>query len=285
MKYLITGANGQLGQEWEQFLHRSGTSFVSYASSQLDITNSEQVEEILFTDKPDVVVNCAAYTHVDLAEKEREKAYNVNGNGVGILADTCQQMGAKLIHYSTDYVFDGRASDEKRYPDGYPEDAAISPLNVYGRSKAEGEKKIIERMDNYLIVRVSWLCGARGGNFVKTMLRLAETHKDIRVVDDQIGSPAFAFDVVQKSMALIESGQMGVFHCSSEGRLSWADFAEAIFRISEKKTTVHRISSSEYKTDAKRPEFSLLSKHKLKQAGLQPLDWQTGLRDLLRELE
>lgn len=285
MKLLITGANGQLGREWVQYLKRSGVPFTSYTSAQLDITNTEQVKEILAADQPDVVLNCAAYTHVDLAEKERQKAFKVNAEGTGIVADACRRLGVLLVHYSTDYVFEGRAEDEEKYPGGYPEDADISPVNVYGKSKAEGENEILKRMDNFLIIRVSWLCGAFGNNFIKTMLRLAETRSEVSVVDDQVGSPAFAGDVVHKTMSLIESDQKGVFHCSSDGRLNWADLAEAVFRFSGKKTVVHRISASEYKTDAKRPEFSLLSKQKLKQAGLQPLDWQTGLRDLLRELE
>lgn len=285
MKFLITGANGQLGREWKLFLQRRGVPFTDYTSSQLDITILEQVEQILFRDKPDVVLNCAAYTQVDLAEKERERAFEVNCTGVGFLAQVCGRLGAKLVHYSTDYVFEGRAEDAKRYPDGYPEDAGFSPINAYGESKAEGEKAIAEQMENYLIMRVSWLCGALGANFVKTMLRLAETRSEVSVVDDQIGSPAFASDVVLKSMELVESAQRGVFHCSSEGKISWADFAEAIFRFSKKETLVHKISSADYKTDAKRPKFSLLSKRKLKQAGLQPLHWQTGLRELLRELE
>lgn len=285
MKFLITGASGQLGQEWEKFLTERGATFTAYSSSRLDITNPRQIKEIMKADQPDIVLNCAAWTDVDGAEREKERAFEVNSKGVSLLAAACRQTGAKLVHYSTDYVFGGDAEDEVAYPDGYPEDAPIDPVNVYGESKAEGEKAIREQMEDYLILRVSWLCGARGKNFVKTMLKLADTRSEVSVVSDQVGSPAFAIDVVMKSMKLLENEQIGTFHCSSEGKISWADFAEAIFTFSGKQTAVKRISTAEYKTDAKRPEFSLLSKQKLKLAGLQPLNWQLGLRALLRELE
>jgi len=280
--YLVTGAGGQLGSEWVRFLEKKGYSYKAFGSGELDITDPAAVITSMNWVNPDIVINCAAYTNVDRAESETEKAYSVNREGVKNLAGACRAAGILLVHYSTDYVFPGKKEDEEIYPEGYSEDAETNPVNQYGKTKLAGERELIESGADFLLIRVSWLCGPGGSNFVNTMLRLASERDTVNVVDDQAGSPAYTFDVVEKTDALIRSGERGIYHISSEGKLTWADFAEEIFRISGLETAVNRISSDEYPMDAGRPAFSLLSKKKLIRAGLRPVNWKDGLNELLK---
>ena len=284
MKYLITGAGGQLGMEWVQYAQANDLSFSSYTSTELDITDEKQVAETFRNLSPDVVINCAAYTKVDLAEKEIQKAYSVNAGGVKNLASACNKVGAKLVHFSTDYVFSGVITDKETYPGGYPEDAGCNPINVYGESKREGEILLQQHLSDFLLIRVSWLCGQFGSNFVKTMLRLAESRNEISVVDDQFGSPSYAFDVVEKTDRLIKRSAIGMYHISSYGMLSWADYAEEIFRQMKLSVKVKRISSGQYPVDADRPAYSLLCNKKMENAGIKPLDWRDGLSQLLQQI-
>lgn len=283
MKYLVTGANGQLGSEWVRFLKSEGSTFKAYGSRQMDITDPERVDKVLRAIRPDVVINCAAYTKVDEAEDEKEKAFLVNRTGVQNLAEYCSESGCKLVHYSTDYVFPGDREDEQKYPDGYPEMGVKRPVNVYGASKREGEIVLENSAVDYLLIRVSWLCGPGGNNFVNAMLRLAEERPVLSVVDDQKGSPSFTFDVVEKTETLLEAGKKGIYHISSTGPVSWADFAEEIFRQSGLTTPVKKIPSSQYPTKARRPFFSYLSGAKIAKAGLKKLDWKAGLSELLEK--
>ena len=284
MKYLITGAGGQLGTEWGRFLATSEDyESVAFASQELDITDPESVRRVLKAEKPDVVINCAAYTAVDRAESEPEAAFRVNRDGVRHLAGACAEIGARLVHYSTDYVFPGRAGDRKRYPDGYPENAERDPVNRYGESKLAGELELEKSGVDWLLVRVSWLCSPSGSNFVNTMLRLGSERNELKVVDDQIGSPSFTFDVVGKTITLLEKGQTGAFHISCDGAISWADFAKEIFLQQGMDARIVRVSSSEYPTEASRPAFSLLSIEKIRFEELTPLHWKDGLRKLLEQ--
>jgi dTDP-4-dehydrorhamnose reductase len=286
MKFLITGAAGQLGKEWVYYLQGENISYTAYSSSDLDITNRNQVFRILERDVPDVVVNCAAYTRVDDAEDQKEAAFSVNRDGVKNVADACKNFQATLIHYSTDYVFPGTAADKERYPAGYPENAETAPINVYGQSKRAGELILEEcELANWLLIRVAWLCGPYGTNFVKTMLRLAADRDEIGVVDDQFGSPSYTFDVVEKSLLLLKKNETGIFHVTGKGLISWADFAEAIFKKSELRTTVKRITSLQFPQKAKRPFFSYLSTGKLQQKNIDVINWSNGLDVLLARLK
>ncbi len=284
MKLLITGANGQLGREWIEFLELKGEPFDAFGSKKMDITDSNQVRSRIKECRPDVVINCAAYTNVDEAEDEQELAHSVNKTGVEHLVSACLEYNCKLVHFSTDYVFPGSFEDGSKFPDGYPEDAEKRPVNAYGRSKRAGEIIIENSPLDCLLIRVSWLCGPFGNNFVKTMLRLAETRNELSVVDDQKGSPSFTFDVVEKTFQLLKDGKSGIYHISSKGKISWADFAEEIFNQSNIEITLHRIPSSEFPTKAKRPAYSLLSNQKIEKEGLNVLAWKAGLSVLLKKL-
>jgi len=284
MKFLITGANGQLGREWIQFLELKGEPFDAFGSKKMDITDSDQVRTRMEECRPDIVINCAAYTNVDKAEIEQELAHSVNETGVEHLVSACLEFNCKLVHFSTDYVFPGSFEDGSKFPDGYPEDAEKRPVNAYGRSKRAGEIVIEKSALDSLLIRVPWLCGPFGNNFVKTMLRLAETRDELSVVDDQKGSPTYTFDVVDKTYQLLNMSKSGVYHISSRGKISWADFTEEIFKQANIAITLYRIPSSEFPTKAKRPAFSLLSTQKLEKEGLKVLAWKEGLSVLLKKL-
>lgn len=284
MNYLITGSGGQLGREWVHYARRNELTFTAVTSSDLDITDQEKVDQLLKTEKPDVVINCAAYTKVDQAETETERAFAVNADGVKHLAESCKTVGALLVHYSTDYVFAGNLADRETYPHGYTEEAARNPANIYGKSKHTGEIALIGSGTEYLLVRVSWLCGRYGSNFVKTMLRLAKEREEVSVVNDQFGSPSFAFDVVEKTDTLIRKNLRETYHISSNGELTWADFAEQVFREVGTGTMVKRISSDQFPAKAKRPAYSLLCNKKMEKAGIKPLDWKDGLSRLMKQL-
>ena len=284
MKLLVTGAGGQLGQEWVAYLKKNKIDFAAYNSGEMDITKTEQVQEMMKSFEPDVVINCAAYTDVDEAEDNPKVAFKVNALGPEILAKECRRLRAKLVHYSTDYIFSGREKDAERYPDGYPEDAPAAPLNVYGRSKKEGEDAVVKFGGNWLILRVAWLCGQFGNNFLKTMLRLGAERDEIDVVNDQIGSPAFCYDVVEKTMLLIKQEHQGVFHVTSEGRINWYNFANKIFELEKMDVTCNPVPSEHFPAKASRPKFSLLNTAKIKDIGIEPVHWEKGVNELLQQI-
>ncbi|WP_234571393.1 dTDP-4-dehydrorhamnose reductase [Rhodohalobacter sp. 614A] len=285
MKFLVTGSAGQLGREWVHFLQEKGLPFEAFNSSELDITDPNVVAEKITQVQPNVLINCAAYTKVDGAESESEKAFLVNEKGVKNLADICESTGVKLVHFSTDYVFSGSDEDRANYPEGYPEEADTNPINSYGKSKEAGEKVLRESGCDWLLIRVSWLCGRYGSNFAKTMLRLGAERDELSVIDDQIGCPSFAFDVVEKTHQLLKLEKTGIYHLSCKGKISWADFAEEIFKQSGLKVALTRISSEEYPFVAERPRFTLLSNQKAEKTGLHTLAWEKGLRQLLEQVE
>jgi len=284
MDILITGAGGQLGREWVDYLEGRSHNIYAFGSNRLDITKPKQIEEVFDEYSPDLVINCAAYTNVDKAEDEPEKAFLINEGGVKNLASACKERRIKLVHFSTDYVFSGSEKDARTFPDGYPEDGPINPLNVYGKSKRAGEIALENSGADWLTIRVSWLCGRYGGNFVKTMLRFAESRSELDIVKDQIGSPTFCFDVAAKTMSLIDREMSGYFHISSKGKISWYDFADKIFEITGHKIHLNPVLSSEFKTKSDRPAFSLLSTAKIESAGLKPLVWDDGLEQLIQQL-
>lgn len=285
MKILIAGASGQLGREWVHFLSEKRLPFEAFSSRELDITDSTKVDQKVSEIQPDVVINCAAYTDVDGAESESEKAFLVNETGVKNLVNACISVDAKLIHFSTDYVFSGNEEDQDKYPNGYPETAPTNPINVYGKSKEAGEKILRQADCEWMLIRVSWLCGRFGNNFVKTMLRLGAERDELKVVDDQMGCPSLAFDVVEKTWKLIKKKSTGIFHVSCLGRINWADFAEEIFEQSGLQVKVDRITSDQYAFTATRPMFTLLSNKKAEKAGLNSLPWTSGLDKLLDQID
>ncbi|MEO1022734.1 MAG: dTDP-4-dehydrorhamnose reductase [Bacteroidota bacterium] len=285
MKYLIAGSGGQLGREWIVRLEQLHADAVFPSKEDFDITDPAKVNEQLLYHRPDVVINCAAYTRVDDAEDNKHTARQVNEEGVRHLAEICKTMGILLVHYSTDYVFEGSTLDASRLKDGYPEYHAPNPVNYYGITKLKGERIIQESGVEYLIIRVSWLCGQFGNNFVKTMVRLGEQRDTLNVVNDQWGSPAFAHNVVENTLVLIRHEQRGVFHITSSGKTNWSEFARLIFSEFGLSTTVQGIPSSEYPTRAVRPAFSLLSTKKISTIpDHNILPWQQGLRELIRHI-
>ena len=270
MKYVIVGADGQLGQEWIKVLSNRGSEFSAYTFADLDITDFEKLDAVLENENPDVLINCAAYTAVDEAEDEIELANLINHTAVKKLAELSLKYKFRLVHYSTDYVFAGNIEDQNTYPDGYPEDVVPEPINEYGLSKWKGEQAIIESGCDFLILRLSWLCGAFGNNFVKTMLRLSKERDSLNVVNDQIGVPTFTSHTVRQSIQLIEQFKNGIYHLGSKGKISWYDFAVKIFELSKIDITVTPVSSKEYITKAKRPSFSKLSTKKIEKSWEYP---------------
>lgn len=285
MKYLITGANGQLGREWVRYLSAMNAEVAATTSEQLDITDLGSVAEVVNEYTPDVIINCAAYTKVDLAESDFEEAMRVNRDGVKNLIAACANTDSKLVHFSTDYVFSGSEKDRNTFPNGYTEEAKTDPINRYGFSKRAGEIELEKSDIDWLLIRVSWLCSSQGSNFVKTMLRLGREHGVVSVVEDQTGSPTYTFDVVEKTHQMIKQDLNGIYHVSSGGEVSWADFAEAIFLEKGQQTTLNRITTAQFKTIAKRPSFSLLNKDKIIKKGFVALDWHEGLKRLMAEME
>lgn len=284
-KFLILGAGGQLGSEWVKRLTYLDKDFLATDYPKTDITNRVQMEERITGFKPDYVINCAAYTQVDKAEDEPELASLVNAEAVGQLAKICKQNKAVLIHYSTDYVFSGNTEDGYKFPNGYPEDAPIAPVNAYGLSKWKGEEAIREIFENHIIMRISWLCGPVGHNFMKTMLRLAGEHDEIRVVDDQTGSPTFAYDVVDACMKLIDNRFAGTIHVTSQGVISWLEFARKIIVAAGLSTNVVAITSDEFPTKARRPFYSKLCTKKFEGiTGGVTYDTDAGINRILSEL-
>ena len=285
MKFLITGAGGQLGQEWVHFCTKRDIPYSAFTSAELDITNESALSSAVQEYKPEVIINCAAYTKVDQAEDEKEKAELVNVTALEKLSEVCSKSGVKLVHYSTDYVFSGSRKDQSEMPDGYPEDFETNPVNVYGHTKREGEIAVQESGCEFLILRVSWLCGTYGNNFVKTMLRLAENRDKLTVVNDQFGSPTFADQVVEQSFQLLEYEKNGVFHLGSDGVTTWFEFAREIFAQRALDIEVIPVASSEFKTKAVRPHFSKLSIQKISTIpGINILSWQEGLKRLLNTI-
>ena len=261
LKILVTGKHGQLGNALQELTeNQSDISWKFTDRSELDITDSIKIQSVLKKFQPDWIINAAAYTDVDGAEGNQEIAYKVNAHGPFILADSAKEIGAKLVHISTDYVFDGT----KKEP--YTENDKPNPIQVYGKSKYEGEKKIRSTGVSGIIIRTSWLYGVHGNNFVKTILSLAEMKEEIYVVDDQFGSPTYVLDLAKTIIELISKKslyQMDVLHYSNLGEISWYLFAKKIIEISKNKCIIKPISGSEYKQIAKRPNYTVLSHEKI----------------------
>lgn len=274
MKILILGAKGMLGNELAKvFADTNKYELTLWDREELDITDEKSVQEKLSAMLPEVVINSAAYTAVDKAEGEEEIVYKINGIAVGYLAEACKKIGARLIHFSTDYVFDGNNAD------GYAEDyAERNPATVYGRSKKMAEEEIEGINPKYYIVRTQWLFGASGKNFIETMLNLAGEGKDLKVVNDQFGSPTYAKDLAEKVKDLVEENRpSGIYHITNSGTCNWYEFAVKIFELSGMNPNITPVSSAEFASAAKRPKYSMLINTKL-----PPLrSWEDALRAYL----
>jgi len=290
MVVLVTGASGQLGQAI-QFIANQYTNitFVFCTSKELDITNLASCKNIFSKIKPEYCINTAAYTAVDKAESEPEKAYSVNVEGAKNIAEVCQEYNATLLHISTDFVFDGDSS-KLGMTNGYTEEDIPNPTGVYGQTKLDGEKTIQAIFKNYFIIRTSWVYSQFGNNFMKTMLRLASERDTISVVNDQIGTPTNAIDLAEVLLEIIiktrnsqlATRNFGIYNFSNEGQCSWYDFAKKIFEINNVTIDLKPISTSSFPTPAKRPKYSVLDKTKIKNTfGIAILDWDESLKTII----
>lgn len=284
LKILITGANGQLGNEFRSLSAKyPGDSFIFLTRQELSIDNADNVRQVLQEHNPHWVVNCAAYTAVDKAETEKELAMAINAEGAGTLAAVCKELGSRFIHISTDYVFDGSSASP------YREDAATGPINTYGQTKLRGEELVLSNNSDAMIIRTSWVYSYFGNNFVKTMLRLMNERESINVVSDQVGSPTYAADLAAAIMQIIHSNPngnaKGIFHYSNEGEISWYQFAQAIKELTGSSCNVNPIPSSQYPTPAKRPQYSLLDKSRIRNAfHLEIPHWKKSLEACIDRL-
>jgi len=278
MKILITGSKGQLGLELVKQLKIKGLyKIIDTDRDELDIVDIDNVNEFILSSKPDVVINCAAHTSVDLCETDIENAYKINAIGPRNLAIACEKIGAKFVQVSTDYVFDGNIDRP------YREDDNTCPNSIYGSSKLMGENFTKEFCSRYFIVRTAWLYG-EGNNFVRTMLKLSETNKEINVVNDQFGSPTSTVDLAKAIIELIHTEHYGTYHGTCEGKCSWYDFAQKIFEISNIDIKVNPVTSEEYKRPAPRPAYSVLDNFMLKLVGLNSFrNWEDALIEYLNE--
>lgn len=279
MRVLVTGVSGQLGYDVARVLERRGIEYRGTSSKELDITDRAAVEHLMQSYRPDAVIHCAAYTKVDLAEDEPERCWAVNADGTRNLAAACREIGAKMLYISTDYVFPGTGEQFRRTDD------PVSPVNTYGRSKLAGELAVQSLLETYFIVRISWVFGKNGNNFVKTMLRLAETRTELTVVCDQIGSPTYTADLAPLLCDMVQTERYGIYHATNGGTCAWSEFAKAIFELADKQVTVYPIPTSAYPTRAVRPLNSRMSKERLHSNGFQELpEWKNALARYLKEI-
>ena len=286
MKYLVTGATGQLGRETLLALQAADEEVIGIGRRDIDFSRPDRVAEGIAAQRADWVINCAAYTQVDKAEEDRQQAFLVNRDSAKAVAEGVATYGGRLVHISTDFIFDG----EQSHP--YAEDDPADPLGVYGQSKWEGEQAVREVMPDALIVRTAWVYGVHGHNFVKTMLRLAAERDELRVVDDQIGTPAWTADITQALLSLIEADASGLFHFTNEGVASWYDFASEIlanarelgFPVRAKE--IVPIATTDFPLPATRPPYSVLSKVKIRQIlDYRIPHWRHSLTAMMKALQ
>lgn len=280
MKVLVTGITGQLGYDVVKELKERGIEAIGTGNREMDITDRENVEKTIKTAAPDAVIHCAAYTAVDAAEDNEEICRRVNTEGTRNIARVCKELDCKMVYISTDYVFDGQG--EKPWE---PEDAC-APQGVYGKTKYEGELAVKELLEKYFIVRISWVYGVNGKNFVKTMLNLSKTHDRLTVVNDQFGSPTYTPDLAKLLVDMVQTERYGIYHASNEGICSWYEFACTIFEAAGIKMEVVPVTTAEYGAKAPRPFNSRMSKEKLVEKGFEKLPaWQDALERYLVELK
>lgn len=278
MKVLVTGANGQLGYDVVKELQKQNIECYGTSRQDFDIVDFEATEKFITNYMPDAVIHCAAYTAVDKAEDEQGLCYLVNASATENIAEICKKINAKMLYISTDYVFDGTKEG------AYEVDDIPNPINVYGKTKLLGEQAVQRILDKYFIVRISWVFGEHGNNFVKTMLKLGKERRELNVVDDQYGSPTYTADLAPLLVEMIQTEKYGVYHVTNEGVCTWAEFAEEIFKIVGMDVKVKYIATTEYKTMAKRPLNSRLSKKSLIINHFKTLEnWQNAVKNYVRE--
>ncbi len=285
MKVLVTGVKGQLGYDVVRELLKRGHEPVGVDIEEMDITDGESVRSKISEVAPDAVIHCAAWTAVDAAEdaENAEKVRLVNARGTANIAEACKARNCKMMYISTDYVFDGQGTEPWK-----PDCKDYAPLSVYGQTKLEGELAVSGTLDRYFIVRIAWVFGINGKNFIKTMLQLSDRYDTLRVVSDQIGTPTYTYDLARLLVDMIETEKYGYYHATNEGGyISWADFAKEIFRQAGKSTKVIPVTTEEYGVSkARRPFNSRLDKSKLSENGFEPLPtWQDALERYLKLLE
>ncbi len=276
MKVFVTGVRGQLGYDVVNELEKRGIEAIGVDIQEMDITDASSVDRVIREAAPDAVIHCAAYTAVDAAEDNVELCRRVNAGGTANIARVCKDLGIKMMYISTDYVFDGQGTRP------WEPDDERNPLNVYGQTKYEGELAVTEALDQYFIVRIAWVFGVNGKNFIKAVLNKAKTTDTLTVVNDQFGSPTYTYDLARLLVDMIQTDKYGFYHATNEGICTWYEFACEIFRQAGVKVNVIPVSASEYPAKAKRPTNSRMSKEKLTANGFERLPaWQDALRRYL----
>lgn len=272
MRVLVTGVKGQLGYDVMRELEKRGHTGIGVDIEEMDITDAAKVEEVIKASDVETVIHCAAYTAVDAAEDNVDICRRINADGTENIARVCKELDLKMIYISTDYVFNGEGTRP------WEPDDEREPLNVYGETKYEGELAVEKYLEKYYIVRIAWVFGVNGKNFIKTMLKLSETHSELNVVNDQIGSPTYTRDLAVLLADMAEREAYGRYHATNEGLCTWYDFAKEIFRQAGKEIMIHPVTSEQFPSKAKRPHNSRLNKDKLEENGFRRLPtWQDAL--------
>lgn len=283
-RILVTGVKGQLGYDCVRELKERGhKNVLGIDREELDITDEQAVHKFINEYKPDVVMHNAAWTAVDKAEQLPDAVYAVNALGPKYIAEACKAINATMLYISTDYVFDGKG--DKPFEVNSPKNG----LSVYGKTKSQGEDFVTSTLDKYFIIRISWVFGINGNNFIKTMLRLAETHKELNVVNDQVGSPTYTYDLAKLMCDMMETNRYGIYHATNEGFADWATFARYVFEVSDKSVVVNGVTTEEYEklvpNQADRPLNSRMSKASLDAAGFKRMPtWQDATKRYIEEL-
>ena len=283
MRVFVTGVKGQLGYDVMNELEKQGLEGIGVDIDEMDITDADQVNKVIKEAAPDAVIHCAAYTAVDAAEDNEEICRKVNAQGTENIAKVCEELDIKMMYISTDYVFDGQGTTPWQ-----PDCKDYQPLNVYGKTKLEGELAISNTVSKYFIVRIAWVFGLNGKNFIKTMLSVGKTHDEVRVVNDQIGTPTYTYDLSRLLVDMAETDKYGYYHATNEGGyISWYDFTCEIYKQAGLSTKVTPVTTAEYGVSkAARPFNSRLDKSKLTENGFRPLPtWQDALSRYLKEIE
>jgi len=279
MKIVVTGAKGQLGTDLVHLLADRGYEIYGYGREELDITNLDQVKQVIAEVRPDVVIHAAAYTKVDLAESEPDQAFLINAYGTRNVAVASEAVGAKLVYISTDYVFDGTANVP------YNEFAPTNPLSIYGKSKLVGEQFVRDLHSKFFIVRTSWVYGKHGKNFVKTMLKLAQERDELMVVHDQVGCPTYTVDLANCILELIQTEKYGIYHVSNSGHCSWYEFAKAIFEEAGIEVKVNPCTTKDFPRPAPRPAYSVFEHMSLQLNGFPNMRlWRQALKAFLSSI-
>ncbi|MBQ3545409.1 MAG: dTDP-4-dehydrorhamnose reductase [Lachnospiraceae bacterium] len=283
MRVLVTGVKGQLGYDVVKELESKGIEAVGVDIEEMDITDAEAVDKVITESNVDAVIHCAAYTAVDAAEDNEEICRKINAGGTKNIANVCKKLNIKMMYISTDYVFDGQGTEPWE-----PDCKEYKPLSVYGQTKLEGELSVSETLDKFFIVRIAWVFGKNGNNFIKTMLNVGKKYDTVRVVSDQIGTPTYTYDLAKLLVEMIQSDKYGYYHATNEGGyISWYDFTVEIFKQAGYETKVVPVTTEEYGlSKAARPFNSRLDKSKIVKNGFTPLPiWQDALARYLKEIE